>query len=263
MSVPQIAPRLNCVYPWANMPISTHKLALKINPTLEITAVAVTEQHACVVVDDFLLNPDEVVAYASARAADFTMPERAYPGVVLPVANNVMAPLNRFIQTEMSRLFSFCRGGIEFHTQLSMTTLQPRDFSWIQRLCHTDPKLADDRRNYAALLYLFHDPALGGTGFFHPRHSEQDIALLVHDSSTLDRAAFDARRPGIAQDFMRASNHWFERIGGVAAAWNRMIFYDGRLFHSGEIGPPERMVPDPRTGRLTLNGFFTCSRAAR
>ena len=142
-----------------------NKLALRINPALEITVVAVTEQQACVVVDDFLLNPDEVVAYASERMADFSMPERAYPGVVLPVANNMMAPLIRFIQTEMSRLFSFCRGGIEFHTQLSIITLQPRDFSWIQRLCHTDPKLADGRRNYAALLYLFHDPALGGPAF--------------------------------------------------------------------------------------------------
>jgi hypothetical protein len=29
-----------------------------------------------------------------------------------------LTPLNRFIQTQMSRLFSFCRGGIQFHAAL-------------------------------------------------------------------------------------------------------------------------------------------------
>ncbi len=41
-----------------------------------------------------------------------------------------------------------------------------------------------------------------------------------------------------------------------------MIFYDGRIFHSGEIGSAQALNGDPMTGRLTLNGFFTCSRKA-
>lgn len=44
--------------------------------------------------------------------------------------------------------------------------------------------------------------------------------------------------------------------------WNRMIFYDGRLFHSGGVGGARALTGDPATGRLTLNGFFTCSRPA-
>jgi hypothetical protein len=46
------------------------------------------------------------------------------------------------------------------------------------------------------------------------------------------------------------------------AAWNRMIFYDGGLFHSADISQPSLNSADPRTGRLTLNGFFTCRRNA-
>jgi Family of unknown function (DUF6445) len=78
----------------------------------------------------------------------------------------------------------------------------------------------------------------------------------------MDRAGFDATHPSIAQDYMGESNDYFERIGQVPARWNRMIFYDGRLFHSGEVGNPQALTGDPNTGRLTLNGFFTCSRPA-
>jgi len=48
----------------------------------------------------------------------------------------------------------------------------------------------------------------------------------------------------------------------VPARWNRMIFYAGTIFHSGEIAHPQLLTDDPRTGRLTLNGFFTCRRSA-
>jgi hypothetical protein len=88
-------------------------------------------------------------------------------------------------------------------------------------------------------------------------------ARLEHDSSTLDTAGFDAKYPEIARDYLQDPNAWFERIGRVDAAFNRMIFYDGRLFHSGEVAPPPARSGDPSTGRLTLNGFFTCSRPAR
>ncbi|MEO7251592.1 MAG: DUF6445 family protein, partial [Arenimonas sp.] len=58
------------------------------------------------------------------------------------------------------------------------------------------------------------------------------------------------------------SNQYFERIGRVEAKWNRMIFYDGRTFHSGEVGSSRALGGDPMSGRLTLNGFFTCTRKA-
>ena len=38
-----------------------------------------------------------------------------------------------------------------------------------------------------------------------------------------------------------------------------MVFYDGRLFHSGDIGDARALDDDPLRGRLTLNGFYTCT----
>jgi hypothetical protein len=41
-----------------------------------------------------------------------------------------------------------------------------------------------------------------------------------------------------------------------------VLFYDGGLFHSGDIDEPGLLSPDPSRGRLTLNSFFTCRRNA-
>ena len=83
---------------------------------------------------------------------------------------------------------------------------------------------------------------------------------LFEDAGRLDASVFCAKY-GVARGYLAGSNAWFERLLSVPAKWNRLIFYDGALFHSGDIDHPERLDPDPARGRLTLNGFFTCSPA--
>lgn len=61
---------------------------------------------------------------------------------------------------------------------------------------------------------------------------------------------------------MTGSNRWFNQTASVPARWNRMIFYDGAVLHSGDIGAPEKLDGDPGRGRLTLNGFFVSRRHA-
>ena len=67
-------------------------------------------------------------------------------------------------------------------------------------------------------------------------------------------------RHGVQPGYMTASNAWFEKLLAVEPRWNRLIFYSGMVFHAADITQPERLGTDPRTGRLTLNGFFTCRR---
>jgi hypothetical protein len=49
-------------------------------------------------------------------------------------------------------------------------------------------------------------------------------------------------------------------VGTVPGQWNRIIFYDGYVLHSGDILAPERLSADPSAGRLTLNAFFSSRR---
>ena len=234
-------------------------LKLEINPGLTISMVEVSEKNYCALVDDFLLNPQELVDYACAKSEEFVMLERAYPGVVLPVNNSLVDTLNRFIRAEMSRLFSFCRSGIEFHTQFSMATLQPENFTWIQRLCHSDPRLVAERRNFAALLYLFDNPDLGGTGFYRWKDAEfwQEMSLVQRDDPEAGLDILQERFQMFRDPpcYMTESNEAAELLNMAPARFNRLIFYSGDFPHSAYITHPELLCTDPAKGRLTLNCF--------
>jgi len=234
---------------------------LLINPDLEIQVSKVTGNHLCAVIDDFLLNPHEAVAFACANAWKFIMLERAYPGIVLPVENVMLADMNRFIQREMSRIFPFCRGGIEFHTQYSLATLQPEDFTWVQRLCHSDPRLEPGRANYAALLYLFDDPDMGGTAFYRWKNPEfwQEMTALQRDDpdAGLDVLMEKFRMFRDPPCYMTETNEAAELLDVVQAKFNRLVFYSGDIPHSAFIENPGLLSDDPAEGRLTLNCFVS------
>jgi hypothetical protein len=108
--------------------------------------------------------------------------------------------------------------------------------------------------------YLFQDPALGGTSFYRSLQSEADTDRMIEDAGRMSGTEFSARY-GLEPAYLSGSNRYFERVARIPAAWNRMLFYNGDLFHSGDVTAPERLSGDPRTGRLTLNGFFTCRSA--
>ena len=236
-------------------------MLLRINPKLEIQLVRVAVGVTCAVVDNFLLNPDEAVDFAAGRSGDFETQARAYPGKVLPVDNTPLLEANRFIQRELSRLFGFCRGEIRFQAQFSLTTLQPPEFSWIQRLPHTDPRLEPGRVNYAAVLYLFDNPELGGTGFYHwkdPDYWARMTALQREDPEAgLEelRERFELfRQPA---RYVAGSNEAVELLDHAPARFNRLIFYSGEVPHSAHVTRPELLRDDPRQGRLTLNWFVS------
>ncbi len=234
---------------------------LKVNPRLDIQAARITHNQNCVVIDDFLLNPEQAVEHACRHKSGFIMQERAYPGYVLPVDNRYLEEVNRFIQREMSRLFPICRGDMDFHSQYSLATLQPEEFTWVQRLCHTDPRLAPGRVNYAALLYLFTDPAMGGTGFYQLKEPEFWIEMTRVQRDDPD-AGLEVLREKYAlfRDpacYMTKSNEVADLLDVVPARYNRFVFYSGDLPHSAYITSPELLNGDPAKGRLTLNCFVS------
>jgi hypothetical protein len=149
------------------------------------------------------------------------------------------------------RLKTLCR--------LAMTTTPPDRLAPMQCVPHRDLGwIPSDQIALASVLYLFEDPALGGTSFYRSRQDPEATNRLVADSVELDMAAFTAKY-GIAQAYTSGDSPYFERLASVPARFNRMIFYNSMVFHSGDIGDPRALSDDPLIGRLTMNGFFTCS----
>jgi hypothetical protein len=235
------------------------------NPHPKIQLIPIFGGHSCVVIDDFLLDPQGLVDGTIQFRDSFVMaPHNAFPGLELRMPDAFSARLNDyFIQNVRHSLGA--RRVIELYSRLSMVTLQPQELSAYQRLCHRDRFTRDTARCYCALvLYLFQDPGLGGTSFYAPKIPADEIDRIYSTGSEWVSMSADTctRLLGAPPAYLTTSNPYFDLVCTVPAAWNRAIFYDGSIFHSAHIETPERLCAEPERGRLTLNGFFTCRRAA-
>jgi len=232
---------------------------ININAEPVIRIEQVTDEHVCVVVDDFLRDPGALVEFATRHADEFEIPGDSYPGLLFDVDEGAMTDILRFIRSRMSRQFSFLKGGIKASTYLSMATLQPDELSSLQRLCHTDPRERPDRRNYAGLIYLFENEELGGTGFYRWKQRDLIVEATAIEQEDSERAlAFlKSHFPTYNQapSYMAGSNEIAELLFEIPARFNRLVFYSGDLPHSASISRPELLSDDFSTGRLTLNCF--------
>jgi len=232
---------------------------IKINASASVIREPISDRAFCVVVDNFLADPDALVDFAARNAEDFLRPSSAFPGVQLPVEKAAMTQIFRFLRSKMSKLYPFLRGGMELKTYLSMVTLQPNELSVLQRVCHIDSNPDPRRAKYAALVYLFDDKRLGGTSFY--RFNNQDLIFEAADRMQQDamqgaeflKQSFATFRE--APRYMTDSNEIAKRLHTIEPRFNRMVFYPGDIPHSGAITEPRLLSQDFRTGRFTLNLF--------
>jgi hypothetical protein len=230
------------------------------NPGPRIQAVPIVDRHVCYVIDDALADPDAWVEYAAAHRDEFTVTaHNAYPGPELRLPDAASARLDEFFATHVRGLLG-ARRTLRMYSRLAIADRAPDALEPRQWVCHRDRMgMAPDHCALASVLYLFRDEGFGGTSFFVPKRPLADVERMIDDSAALGRDEF-ASRYGIRSGYMTGSNEWFEQVRTIPARWNRIIFYDGSLFHCGAIGRTEALTADPRHGRLTLNGFFTCRR---
>jgi hypothetical protein len=232
------------------------------NPRPAIHRVALPGGASCLVVEEALLEPERWVAWAAAHAFH-EQPGYPYPGLVQATPE----ALNRAFVDHFSQHLRNALGGrrtLDAFSRFSLVTTAPEALEPRQWLCHRD-RIASNPRELlfaASVLYLFREPALGGTSFYMPRLPAAETERLMADSQMLSAADF-SQRYGLSPGYMQDSNAYFEQVARVPAAWNRAIFYDGTLFHSADVDQPALLSADPLRGRLTLNGFLTCKRAAR
>jgi hypothetical protein len=232
---------------------------IRINSDATIRREAISGNQYCVIVDDFLQDPHELVEFAANHAGEFSKPNRGYPGQQFGVNDDAMKNIYRFTRSKMTKHFPFLRGGLNLWTFLSMVTAQPDELPNLQRICHVDPNPDRERTVYAGLVYLFENEKLGGTGFY--RWKERDLvweAIAIESEDSVKGLAFlqehfpTYRKPA---RYMTESNEIAELLCTIPARFNRLVFYSGEVPHSGAINAPELLSTDIRKGRLTLNIF--------
>jgi len=231
------------------------------NPKPRVYQVSIPGQLPCIVVDDFLLDPDALVAEALRCREGFApAPQNAFPGLEQRMHPEFSARLDEYFTLNIrSRLGA--RRTSQMFSRLSMVSVPPSQLRPLQRVCHHDNYASASNQCFpAAVLYLFKDAELGGTSFYQPKQSFAETHALFDAWAGMSDEEFTLlikSEPAYLTD----SNDFFELVATVPAAYNRAIFYDGGIFHSSHIAHPELLTTDPATGRLTLNGFWVCRKA--
>jgi hypothetical protein len=234
---------------------------IQTNPEAGLRREQISENEFCIVVDDFLKDPDVLVEFASQHRGDFSNPNIGYPGVQLRVNDDAMRDIFRFVRSRMSKVYGFMRGKIGIRSLLSMVTSPPDQLFLMQRICHIDPNPDPGRAKYAALLYLFNDEQLGGTSFYRWRDEQlvwKGLDILRNDAARGEaflKQNFETFRE--PPRYMTESNEIAEHLYTVPPRFNRFVFYSGDIPHSAAITAPELLSGDCRKGRLTLNLFFS------
>ncbi len=214
------------------------------------------ERHEILVVDEFLAEPEAV--RKQALGLSYERPAYPYPGVVAHPAG-VEPEFVSALGTLLGRTLLPERVRFRF----SVVMVGPDELLPCQRVPHVDPVLV------AGLVYLSRVGAAGGgTSFYRHRLTGVESLPAAPDAAyreTMGRFGFDCLEdwasflltpPPEARGYISGSTEQWERVELVEMRWNRLLVYNGKLFHSASI-PEGNIGEEWEQRRLTLNLFIT------
>lgn len=229
----------------------------EINQNAHVTKVQLADDdNFIVIIDDFLVNPDEVVNFARHTAyfepvgSDGTY----YPGV----RDNMPAPYGRALREALLPIISdyYYDGGgracVDLVCKLSIVTLQSEQLIDEQKIPHID---SSDENAYAMVHYLC-DESHGGTSLYRYKPTgEVKIANdPVNAMKNMTRAAKELADEHGA--YLNGDTSLFERVGGVSAKFNRLVLYKSNLLHCADIQSEKSCQKDISVGRLSVASFM-------
>ncbi len=233
----------------------------QLNPNPDIQTLRLKNGQEVFIIDDFVQDPQALVHLAQSVSNQFRIPAgHPYPGPQLDLPAEMAAQLDAYFHRHLrARLQAGPSQGM--YGRFSRVTQDSSTLDARQRTCHRDDSGIEPGQMMCALVhYLFGDEQLGGTVLFRSLMSEQETQNLLSDAKTMDGSEF-GRKYGIPAGYMTQNNRYFEVIGRVPAKWNRAVFYDGSIFHSGDIQASPAAY-QAGLGRLTVNAFFKSAKLA-
>ena len=214
------------------------------------------------VIDDFTGEVEAAIDLAAALGPLPAAKGSLYPGLRRVITASD-ADADAFVARSMELAAPYVAGayGVDRFTLIeasfSMVTVPPEQLVPPQRAPHFDSTEPD----HVALLLYLNLPWPTGTAFF--RHRATSVERI--DEANVDRfvaaARAEANLPDAARGYVAGTNRWYDEIGAVEAAPDRMLIYPGGLLHSGMIPADVALDPNPRTGRLTANFFIKLQRS--
>lgn len=209
------------------------------------------EETSIVRVADIFSDPKAIVEAAAQATYAHINPH--YPGIRATVAPDLLGDLCGAVSQLVARHLGQAKRAFEGQAWYSIVTHHPSQLTPIQRLPHFD---GFDQDQLAIMIYLNHTPH-GGTAFYRQKATGFERISEQRFPEYKTKLENGVRTSGLppARYITDGAPH-FEKIKDFGAAFNSLILYPGTVLHSGVIDNESPLPSDPRTGRLTLNGFF-------
>jgi Family of unknown function (DUF6445) len=223
------------------------------NPNFAVQKLNIgREQAPLLVIDNVVANADELVDLAATKF--FGDVASYYPGV------RAKAPLTyqQYILDQLRGLFTdhFGLQGRKLRFTMchfSLVTTPAEKLGHLQCIPHIDSTLGTE---LAFIHYLFKRDH-GGTAFYRHRQTGFEIIDQARRAAYFDCVEAEKHGPNKpAVGYINGDTALYEQVGAQDGLFNRMLVYRRNSLHSGSIGPQFVADPNPRTGRLSINGFI-------
>jgi hypothetical protein len=223
------------------------------HPALSVKKLTIgREQSPLLVIDNLLADANSLVDLAASKV--FADGASYYPGI------RAKAPLGyqQFVLAQLRELFGETFG-LQGRTLrftacfFSLVTTPPEKLSHLQRIPHIDSVFSTE---LACIHYLF-TRNHGGTSFY--RHRSTGFEVVTQDRKAAYFEAVELEKAGPDQPaagYIQGSTALYEQLHSEAGVFNRMLVYRRSSLHSGVIDSQASIDANPRTGRLSINGFI-------
>lgn len=214
-------------------------------------------EYRALIFDDFFAFPHQVREAALDPLLPWKNADSHYPGMRAEPGGDLSHVL-RFLGARLDRHIEPDAARAVF----SMVTKTDSDLTLLQQRPHFDGPCV------AAIAYLnLPEQCCGGTAFFRHRATglvrfpdrmtpaHLSIIKRLGLASPRDLQRLVSQPPNQPEGFIEASSDEWERIGHVEMKFNRLVIYDGQIFHSGII-PKGAFGTSREERRLTLNLFL-------
>jgi len=232
------------------MPDKPFCISREIN--IQILKIGLEEQPI-LIVDKVLAEPRDMIDYA-AGATFYVPPHTHYPGVNANVPEGYYRTVIAAIRHPLEAAFGLSAGGyLSYFGFLGLSTHAAADATPAQRFPHVDSY----DPNRLAMVHYFCSETHGGTGFFRQQATgfesvDQGRAKTYVEEVMAERQRSEGHAPAFPSEGMDL----YDLIGKSDAVFNRLIIYRSHVFHAPLLGEGGASA-DPRSGRLTANGFIT------
>lgn len=233
---------------------NTSAFNFNINPLASSFTV---DDEKVLILDNIMLNPEALIDYASLRR--FTpypgaLQGKGYPGIRLNAPQSFSDAINQslapIIREEFNLNHDIQAKGV---SALSLITTPANKLGKTQLIPHID---STDTNIFAVVLYLCNEEH-GGTAFY--RHKATGLSAVRPESKAVFEAEYykDLDHIDYSNQYISSSTPEYEFLNLVAAKFNRAAIYRGCLLHCAHVNSNTSISSDPRTGRLTINTFFS------